>query len=193
VSNLAQILEQSRALYVDAFVQRFAGYPDDVAGSMRPEALYVDSDGKPLRTGELNLPARGDLCVLTEGRVQEIARIESARSITFEPFRFVWADSLQVAMRPFHWNDCTLLIPEPVQGIDLQPLTGWAENAIDVAQSHAPNGNGLGVVHSAVFHDKGPEGGRLELDLGTAPVDTFGELLGAMVAANVSLIALGNL
>ena len=190
--TLSDILEQQRSLYLEEFANRLASFSAEVAGLKQPEALYLLADGTPVRTGTLALPARGDVCVRNDKRIEEIARIDSARTLGFDAFRFVWQDALQVAMHPFVWNDCQLCIPEPIEAIDQLILARWLETAIKPELSHGERKLLLGVVHSLSGPRAAADGVRFEVDFGSAPVAAFESLLTALVEAGAGLVVIGR-
>ena len=203
--TLADILEQLRKLYVDEFARRVEGYPPDMRALLRPEAIYrIDSasvdgvvedvigDDNVVRTGALNLPARGDVCVVRDQRIVEIARIESPRRLNFEAFRFVWGDALEVALHPFSWDDCALCIPEPKIAVDDQPLAAWLEAALLIDKLQADGDQPLGAVHGMTVPRQAEDGVRFEVDLGSAPVAQFEALLSALVSAGAGMVIIGH-
>jgi len=187
--TLTDVLEQIRSVYLEEFAQRLAGYPDDVRRVMLAEALYVDADGSPIRTGALKLPARGDLCVLQEQKIQEIARIESSRTVQFDGFRFVWNDQLQIALNPFSWSNCAFCIPEPPIAIDYASLAAWFEVYVSPEQAAAMDATQLlQVAHSM----SAPRWVRFEIDFGSMPVAGFEALLDACGQTGAGLVVIGN-
>lgn len=187
--TLTEILEQIRSVYVAEFAARLAGYPADVNRALLAQALYLDTEGEPLRTGTLQLPARGDVCVLREQRVQEIACIESSRLVRFDAFRFVWANRLQVAMNPFVWSNCSLCIPEPIDSLELNFLVKWFEKQVQASELA---GSSLEVVHSVTAPRAAVDGVRFEVDFGSMPVTGFEAFLDACTEMGAGLLVVGN-
>jgi len=190
--TLADILEQQRALYTEEFERRLNGFAADIAQVLQPEALYVNADGEPIRTGSLKLPARGDFCVTRDNKVVEIARVESPRALSFEPFQFVWSDAMQVALHPFAWDECLLCIPEPKVAVDWSVLADWFEQSIALGVRCSDSDSFTGVVHSMSDPRETPDGVRFEIDFGSAPVAVFEALLTALVTAGAGLVVIGR-
>jgi len=190
--TLADILEQQRSLYISEFQRRAGGFADDLATLLQTEALYSLANAQAVRTGALNLPARGDICVNRDGQVVEIARIESPRSLSFDPFQFVWIDSLQVALHPFVWDDCRVCIPEPMQAIDWSLISRWFETQIGMHQSFGTASNLLNLVHRMSTPREVPEGVRFEIDFGSADVAVFESLLSVLANAGAGLAVIGQ-
>ena len=191
--TLADILDQQRSLYIDEFKLRAGGFAQDLASILQPEALYCLPDGNPVRTGSLKLPARGDLCVKREGRVVELARIEAPRALSFEPFQFVWADTLQVALHPFAWDDCRVCIPEPMLAVDW-PLVGqWFESQIGLDTPYGEAGTLINAVHSMSEPGEAADGVRFEIDFGSAGVEAFESFLSQLATAGAGLVVIGQL
>lgn len=190
--TLADILKQQRALYTEEFERRVSGYAADIAQVLQPEALYQGADSQPVRTGQLKLPARGDICVTRDNRVVEIARIESPRALGFEPFQFVWSDATRVALHPFAWDECLLCIPEPKISIDWSVVARWFEESIELSLPQAGFDGPAFAVHSMSDPRETPDGVRFEIDFGTAPVAVFESLLSALASAGVGLVVIGR-
>ena len=190
--TLADILKQQRALYTEEFGRRVSGFAADIAQVLQPEALYRGMDGDPVRTGSLSLLARGDICVTRDGRVVEIARIESPRALGFEPFQFVWSDAMQVALHPFAWDECLLCVPEPKVGINCSVISSWFEESIKLSLPQADIDSPACVVHCISDPREAADGVRLEIDFGSAPVAVFESLLSALASAGVGLVVIGR-
>ena len=159
---------------------------------LQAEALYADQDGGVMRTGDLSLPARGDVCVRRSGRVVELARIESPHRLSFEAFRFVWNDALQVALHPFGWDECALCIPEPMLAIDSKPLVDWFEEAVCVHEASGTPERLVGAAHSMTALRESNDGVRFEVDFGSASVAAFETLLTALMETGAGLVVIGD-
>jgi|GEM_PF-722205 len=190
--TLADILKQERELYTEEFERRVSGFAADIAQVLQPEALYLENDGEPVRTGSLGLPARGDICVTRDQRVVEIAHIESPRVLSFEPFQFVWRDATRVALHPFAWDECLLCIPEPKIAVNWSVVTRWFEESIKLGLLEACVGSLAGAVHSMSEPRETPDGVRFEIDFGSAPVAVFESLLSTLASAGVGLVVIGR-
>ena len=190
--TLADILKQQRALYTVEFERRVSGFAANTAQVLQPEALYCGTDGEPVRTGSLKLPARGDICVTRDSRVVEIARIESPRALGFEPFQFVWSNAMQVALHPFAWDECLLCVPEPKIAVRWPAVTSWFEDSIRLSLPQADIDSPACAVHSMSEPREAPDGVRFEIDFGSAPVAVFESLLSALVSAGVGLVVIGR-
>lgn len=189
--TLADILDRQRGLYLEEFVLRATGFEKSAAAVMQSEALYRLGDD-PVRRGALGLPARGDLCVQQNSRVEEIVRIESPRLLAFSSFRFVWGNALEVALHPFAWHDCKLCVPEPMQALTLSKLAQWLEAEIQPELTHGAPGNLLNVVHGMSEPRQAEDGVRFEVDFGSASVTAFESLLTALVDAGAGLVVVGQ-
>ena len=181
-----------RDSYTEEFEHRVSRFADDSAQVLQPEALYRGVDDEPVRTGSLGLPARGDICVTRDNRIVEIARIESPRALDFEPFQFVWADAMQVALHPFTWDECLLCIPEPMVSVDWLVVTRWFDESIKLHLPHADVGGAAFAVHNMSDPRESPDGVRFEIDFGSAPVAVFEALLSTLVTAGAGLVVIGR-
>lgn len=191
--TLTDVLEQIRSVYLEEFTERLAGYPADASKVLLAEALYIGADHEPIRTGALNLPARGDVCVLQGQKIREIARIEASRTVQFEGFRFVWNDQIQIALNPFAWSNCSFCIPEPPEAVDHTPLAAWfeAQLGIELHAARTPT-QLLQVVHSITAPRSAADGVRFEVDFGSMPVAGFEALLDACGETGAGLVVIGN-
>ncbi len=191
--TLTEILEQIRGVYLAEFAARLDGYAADVSEALLTQALYATAEGEPLRSGALNLPARGDVCVMDNHCLREIARIDAARSVRFDAFRFVWDNRLQVAMNPFAWSNCPLCIPEPALALDFEPLANWFEQQVKAALP-AERGSArlLEVAHSMTEPRSAADGVRFEIDFGSMPVVGFEALLNACAQTGAGLLVIGR-
>lgn len=191
--TLTEILNQIRDVYIDEFSKRLERYPAEVSRALLVEALYLTTEGEPIRTGDLQLPARGDLCVSQDRRIREIARIEASRSVQFDAFRFVWNDRLQVALNPFVWSGCAICIPEPMQALQLAPLAEWFESHVQPDLRAGRDASSLlEVAHSMSSPKPAADGVRFEVDFGSMPVAGVEAMLNALAQTGAGLAVVGH-
>ncbi|MEQ9501014.1 MAG: hypothetical protein RIT81_29370 [Deltaproteobacteria bacterium] len=180
--NLNELLEDIRTMYVDDLVAAASALKGQ--GDVRLEAALRDEAGALVREGPHGLGMRVDIAVLGEDATTHA--VDSERMIDFEPGELEY-ENLVVEIAPFMWDAVKLRL-EPADA-KVEPFVAWFERwfASD-EEGDAP----YGVVH--FMSDPAVEDGALEidLDLGSASVDAFEDLLDACVAAGVTNAWLGT-
>ena len=190
--TIGELLARVRSTYVDSFAERLAKAARDSPGRLVPEAA-VCADGAELPApGALDLPQRVDACVFADGQVAGVMTFDSESMLAFEPLAIVWGDGLDVDLQPFTWDACELRFRPPDDG-DLGPLTEWFRRWFDEGDERAlTNEFPGGVVHSI----SGPleEGDHwvLTVDLGSARLKAFEELIDALAAINRVRLVVGH-
>ncbi len=112
--------------------------------------------------------------------------------------QFGWGDALpgqpeplQVTIQPFAWDAMPVkLAPMAGASIDPTPLAQWleqwgAEPEPDLIAEDSPYRE---VAHSLIWHDNA----HFTLDMGSAPLDAWQDLLEALLAANVARATFGE-
>lgn len=184
--TLGQILDRIRALYLEHLDAALSKAMKSPGARVIVEPAFRTKAGDLAREGALGLPLRGDLFDGTT-----LVRVDSTRSLSFEPFEFAWAGSLQVRMEPFFWDSCSLRLEGPAPA--WTPLTDWFARWFDEDDQRAPAYEGFyGVVH--FLADPAPSGPAFEssVDFGSAPVEAFEQLLDAAGALGARRIRIGG-
>ncbi len=146
---------------------------------MVPEAALRDKDGKLLRRGTPMTPVRVDLVTLLNGQVRDGMDIESETMPGFPKFSLRWKHVLPVVISPFAWNACPVRMVQADEGIE--PITEWFEEWFDADEVKTPGEDGLlGVVHSIRREPGEASVVHLSIDLGSAPIEAFEEMIEAM-------------
>jgi hypothetical protein len=175
----SQILEQIRSHYLTRLRQGIADHAGDGIVTVVPEAALRGHDGKLLRRGTPLAPVRVDLVTLVNERVRDGMEIESETMPGFPPFSLRWKHVLPVVINPFAWNLCPVRMVQAGGGIE--PITDWFEQWFDADELKTPGEDGLiGVVHS--IRSLAGEAGSVHfsIDLGSAPIEAFEEMIEAM-------------
>ncbi|HLF93226.1 MAG TPA: hypothetical protein VJB14_07185 [Planctomycetota bacterium] len=184
--TLGQILDRIRALYIEHLDAALTEAMKGPGSRVNVEPVYRTKTGLVAREGALSLPLRGDLF---DGA--NMVRVDSARRISFEPFEFKWAGSLQVRMEPFFWDSCPLRLEGPSPA--WTPLTDWFDRWFDGEEKRAPAYDGFyGVIH--FLADPAPSGAAFlsSVDFGSAPVEAFEQLLDAVRALGLRKLHIGG-
>lgn len=188
---LGQLLNQIRDYYVSRFIDAVNEHSGIVGVTVAHETAFCNAKGEVVAAGELSLPARGDLLLVRDGAVSDSVRIDTNGMLSFEPIAFSWAESnLNVDLRPFQWNWMQLRIFGLQPNPDWTPIRDWfirwfQEN--DPAEDEL-----LGGVHCLTDPKEGDGCSLVSIDLGTAPVESFEELLDAIGQLGADRVQIGQ-
>jgi hypothetical protein len=187
--GLGELLDQVRQYYLDRLIAA-AEKRLSRKTTVILEPVLRSSSGEAVAAGELQLPLRKDLAVLQNGEVKELLTIETKGMLAFEPITFGWGDRLQVVLGPFQWQQMTFRLPQRKR-TDWQPLKEWFRHWFQEEEDGGEDSL-LGVVH--FLSDPGVSGKDVafEVDLGSAPVEAFEELLDAVAALGVRQCEIGQ-
>jgi hypothetical protein len=155
-----------------------------------PEAALRAPDGTLLRRGNPPMPVRVDLVTLVNERVRDGLTIESETMPGFPTFSLKWKHTFPVKISPFSWNACPVRIVPARKDIAL--LVEWFEHWFDPDETATPGDDGLlGVVHSLASQPAQANAVYLMIDLGSAPVEAFEELIDAIHATGAEAVEIG--
>ncbi|MCC6511940.1 MAG: hypothetical protein IT423_22775 [Pirellulaceae bacterium] len=190
-SVLGQILDKIRDYYVSRFMDAVNEHSSTDGVTVAHEPAFCDSNGDVVCEGELSLPARGDLLLIRDGTVFDSVRIDTYGMLSFEPVAFDWpGGKLNVLMRPFQWNWIQLRIFGLGPDADWTPIRNWF---IGWFQENDPDAYELlGGVHFLSDPERGGEYTQVSIDLGTAPVESFEELLDAIGQMGATSVQIGQ-
>lgn len=188
---LGQLLDQIRDYYVSRFIDAINGHSGNVGVTVAHEPAFCNAKGEVVAAGELSLPARGDLLLVRDGAVSDSVQIDTDGMLSFEPFAFSWAESnLNVDLRPFQWNWMQLRIFGLKTDADWTPIRNWF---IGWFQENDPADDELlGGVHFLSDPEYGHDYSQLSIDLGTAPVESFEDLLDAIGQMGAARVQIGQ-
>lgn len=188
---VGQLLDQIRDYYVSRFIDAIKEHSADDGVTVVREPAFCNVDGDVVSQGQLALPARGDLLVVRDGAVSESLQIDTDGMLSFEPIAFDWPENnLDVELRPFQWNWMQLRIYGLQPDADWTPLCKWFRRWF---QDHDPaNDELLGGVHFLSDPQAGNGYSQVSIDLGTAPVVTFEELLDALGQLGADRVQIGQ-
>ena len=190
-SVLGQLLDQIRDYYVSRFIDAINEYSSADGVTLAHEPAFCDANGDVVTEGELALPSRGDLLVIRDGAVSNSIQIDTDGMLSFEPIAFDWPENnLNVDLHPFQWNRMQLRIFGLKTDADWTPIRGWF---IGWFQEHDPADDELlGGVHFVSDPETGDDYLQLSIDLGTAPVESFEELLDAIGQMGAACVHIGQ-
>jgi hypothetical protein len=190
-SVLRQLLDQIRDYYVSRFIDAINEHSGADGVTVAHEPALCNADGDVLTEGDLALPVRGDLLVIRDGAVCDSLQIDTDGVLTFEPIAFDWPETkLHVNLQPFQWNWMQLRIFGLKDDADWTPIRHWF---IRWFQENDPTDDELlGGVHFCSDPEDGGGFTQVSIDLGTASVEAFEELLDALGQLGANRVQIGQ-
>ena len=188
---LGQLLDQIRDYYVNQFIGAINDYSAADDATIAHEPAFCNADGNVVTEGRLALPARGDLLIIRDGVVSESLEIDTDGMLSFEPIAFDWPENnLNVDLQPFQWNWIQLRMYGLQADADWTPIRDWF---IRWFQENDPADNELlGGVHFLSDPEAGDGYLQVSIDLGTAAVESFEELLDAIGQLGADRVQIGQ-
>lgn len=188
---LGQLLDRIRDYYVDRFIDEIKEQSGKDGITIAHEAAFCNADGDVVTSGKLELPYRGDLLIIRDGTVSDSIQIDTESMLSFETLNFNWPSTcLSVELHPFQWNWMQLKIFGLRAEADWTPIREWF---IHWFQDDDPADNELlGGVHALLDPEDGPDCSQVSIDLGTAPVESFEELLDAIGQMGATRVQIGQ-
>jgi hypothetical protein len=189
--DLAPMLEDIREYYVNHFVDTVNEHTAADDATIVYEAAFCDDKGQIATEGQLDLPARGDLIVVRDGLISDSIQIDTEGMVSFEALSFDWpGNGVKVELSPFQWNWLQLRI------YGLQPDTDWAPLCDWFKRWFRENDPADGELLDGIHFMSDPEdvGGcaQLAIDLGTAPIESFQELVDALGPLGADRVEIGQ-
>jgi len=188
---LGQLLDEIRDYYVNRFIDAINEQSLADGVTLTHEPAFCDSNGDVVIEGELEVPSRVDLLVISDGAVSDSILIDTDGILSFEPIAFDWPENdLKVDLHPFQWNWMQVRIFGLKTNTDWAPIRDWF---IGWFQENDPaDGELLGGVHWLSDPEYGDDYSQLSIDLGTAPVESFEELLDAIGQMGARRVQIGQ-
>lgn len=190
--TLGDLLEMVRQDYVD-HLQATAGELAADGARVVYEVPFRDENGGIATEGALKLPARIDLAVGKNGKVESV-QVEAEGVFRFDgSVDLTWENGMAVQVFPFGWD----LMPVRLEGLgsspDWAPLQQWFERWFMEAGEEDGDGSAVReVVHYLSDPDVAAEGAKLTADMGTAPLEAWQDLLDACAACGAKKVVVGS-
>jgi len=190
-SVLGQLLDEIRDYYVNRFIDAINEQSLADGVTLTHEPAFCDSNGDVVIEGELAVPSRVDLLVISDGAASDSILIDTDGILSFESIAFDWPENdLNVDLHPFQWNWMQVRIFGLKTNADWAPIRDWF---IGWFQENDPaDGELLGGVHWLSDPEYGDDYSQLSIDLGTAPVESFEELLDAIGQMGATRVQIGQ-
>jgi hypothetical protein len=190
--TVGELLARIRSTYVESFARRLAEAGSTGQGRLLPEVAVCHTDGALALTGSLGLPQRVDACTFDQGQSASVVHFGSERMLGFEPLTLVWGERLRVELSPFTWDACELCFALPEHG-DLGELSAWYRRWFDEGDERAQTNEFPGcVVHSLAGPEMQGDACVVVIDLGSARLKAFQELLDAVAQMGRRRVSVGN-
>ena len=185
-----QLLDRVRGHYVQAFCETVADLQKQPRTKVLTEVALRNAAGEVACEGELDLPMRLDAVAVKDGNESRTIYIDSIERLSFQAFVFDWGGTLRVMLKPFQWDSLQLWLDQPPEAEGYEPMKAWFRQWFRVDEDG--DGKPLGVVH--FLSDPGQLGGgtMFQVDIGTAPVQSFEDMLDAIVALKVPDVVIGT-
>ncbi len=189
--GLVELLEQIRGNYVDQWLAAIDEKAAEPGLRVVAEPVWRLQDGMLAVEGEMQLPLRSDLAVLEGDALTDMLNVPGADGPPFDPVEFDWGKTLHVEMGPFAWESFTITIPAD-PAYNWAPLQDWFWNWFHDEADGALAPDFLGAVHFLSDPTPGDDIVQFAVDLGSAPVAAFEDMLDAFSASGVTLCAIGS-
>ena len=188
---LGQLLDEIRDYYINRFIDAINEQSLADGVTLTHEPAFCDSNGDVVTEGELAVPSRVDLLVISDGAVSDSILIDTDGILSFEPIAFDWPENnLNVDLHPFQWNWMQVRIFGLKTNADWAPIRDWFIGWFQ--QNDPADGELLGGVHWLSDPEYGDEYSQLSIDLGTAPVESFEKLLDAIGQMGATRVQIGQ-
>ncbi len=188
--SLEELLEDVRNLYLDSVTaELLAQQAEDDVEIIREPALR-DDEGESVPEGSLGLPVRVDMAILRDGEIESLGNVEIDEMYDFEPVEFAWGDSMAVQLLPFPWDSASIVLPKG-PAYDWAPLKAWFMAWFREEEDEADDDGPLGAVHFLSDPIEDEQSTILTVDLGSAPLEAFEQLLDAIEKLGVQEVMIG--
>ena len=187
--TLRDLLAPVRDLHVAALLEALARELER-GGDVEVEPMERGADGLLRRASPLRLPSRADLRVTRSGRTLH-PRVETARTVCFEPLAGALDDLTWLRVTPFDWGGAEVLALRGPGGANWTPLRLWfLEWSLPRFGDESPDL--LGAAHSLQGPWEDAEGWRFRVDFGSASVAGFEAMLAALTQSGCAEIHVGE-
>ena len=188
--GLNELLNEIRQEFLNAFHAAIEEKELLPGSSLILEPALRQEDDTRAIEGELQLPIRTDIAVLQDDTLTEMMNVDSDCMLGFDPVEFEWTDNLHVDLGPFAWQGLSFRVRGATK-YDWEPLQDWFWRWFR-DEEEDPADPLLGAIH--FLSDPGVVGDAIEfhLDMGSAPIEAFEEMLDAVAAAGATHCEIGE-
>ena len=187
--HLTDLLSPVRDLHVAALLETMASELQRGA-DVDAEPVERDAEGRIRRRGALDLPTRQDLRVRRDGRTL-LRRVPGQPGLRFAPIRSALTELAAVHIGPFDWSDVTVRAHRAAGQPNWTPLRRWFLEWFQ-ARFGEESPDLLGVVHRLDGPQEEDGGWRFTIDLGSASVAGFIDLLAALGQSGCAEFRIGE-
>lgn len=187
--DLEEILSPVRDLYLSRYLRRVAK-SRKIGHEIVTEPRMRDKTGAIDRDGVLNLPRRSDFGLVTKKGVQH-RDIGEICDMMFDPMEFDLSRDATIRVYPFCWKAFEVAFDAEDDPDRLQLVRHWylewfqarrLEDAEDIA----------GAVHSLDGPEFNGKAWSIRIDMGSAPIAAFADLMDVLVASGARHIRVGS-
>jgi|SRR5688572_7765723 len=194
----AEIFESVRAAYFDAFVKAVEVQTSGYAEVLIQPCLNDDKSEVP-RTPSANpfhVPMRQDMVPVKDGVPQAVLVVKGPEP-EFLPLAWEFDGGFQLALGPFTWDDCRVVVFGLPPDADLSPIVEWFQDGADLLDEEDPDEEtGLRLLAHHVHQVDDPhmpEGTTVfELDMGTAPADALSAFVDLLAQMGATIVVIGD-
>jgi hypothetical protein len=177
--TLGALLDQIRAQYLEDFQAKIDEELAGVGVRLIAEPALRLASGEIAGEGPWKLPMRKDLALLQGSRPAGLIDVDARRATTFEAIEFTWGERLEVELASLRWQQAFVEMSGAGR-FEWEPLISWFWRWF---KKDIEGGRELlGVVHFLSDPLVTNEVASFEVDLGSAPVGAFEELLDAIAS-----------
>lgn len=171
----ADLFDAVRGAYLDAFVKAVEVQTNGYTEVLIQPCLNNDESDVPRQTSvkPFRVPMRQDMVPVKDGSPQAVMVVRGPEP-DFLPLAWEYEGGFQLALGPFTWDDCRVVVFGLPRDADFTPLVRWFEEWADLSDEDEPDeetGLRLLAHHVEHVHDAHmpEETTAFELDMGTAP------------------------
>jgi hypothetical protein len=191
-ATAGELLDEVRAFYLKEFASAAAYLAED-GSEVWFEPAIRDEQGNLAYDGPLNLPMRADLISVRDGEPQDRLQVDTEAMLSFDAFSFEWPGGVELRLAPFQWEVCAVRAKCVKVPVDWSPLKRWFLKWFDTEDTNKPNPQGFfEVLHFMSEPTLQGQTLSVSVDLGTAPVEAFEELIDALRNIGAAEVEVGN-
>lgn len=180
---LEQLLNQSRDLYLNFFVETVRSMEN--SAQIVREAILLNAEGEPIGSGRLQLPSRVD--VYDPSNEGQLIHIASDKELSFEQFSFTYLDT-EIVINSLSWENVEIDTDLTQPKFD-DVLLEWFPSAFNATNQSSENDLCM-CIHFTSDPENSKLGSIVEIDLGSASIEVFWELIERIIRMGASAIVI---